>query len=274
MGNVVEDRQPDGGWAPGGPSLYAARTAAALGVRVTLVTCLSATYDRSALEGIAVIGIPAAETPRYANTYDASGDRTQVLLSAGDAIDEYPALPEAADALIVAPAFHEFEGRAGMPWECYRAPVRSISLQGILRAVDGEGRVSPAKRPATAIAGLVPRGAHAFFSEEDTADPVALARAVTRSGATAVVTRGYRGATMYRGSSIIQLDALDARPIDPTGAGDCFATAYTVRLAETGDITQASRYALAAGALATEGEGLAGIPDRAAIERRLSRSAA
>ncbi|MCK9521175.1 MAG: PfkB family carbohydrate kinase, partial [Dehalococcoidia bacterium] len=70
------------------------------------------------------------------------------------------------------------------------------------------------------------------------------------------------------------LPAFAAEPVEPTGAGDCFATAFTVRFAETGDIDEASRFALAAGALAVEAHGLAAIPSRAAIEARLRKVAA
>lgn len=70
-GNVTEDRAPDGGWVPGGPSLYAARMAHALGARVTLLTTLSPSFDRACLEGLEVPPFPADVLPRYANAYDA-----------------------------------------------------------------------------------------------------------------------------------------------------------------------------------------------------------
>jgi sugar/nucleoside kinase (ribokinase family) len=47
-----------------------------------------------------------------------------------------------------------------------------------------------------------------------------------------------------------------------------------VRLAETDDLALAMRFALAAGALAVEGSGIAGLPTREAIEARINREAA
>jgi hypothetical protein len=41
-----------------------------------------------------------------------------------------------------------------------------------------------------------------------------------------------------------------------------------VRFAETGDLHSACAFALAAGALATERPGLAGVPTRGEVERR------
>jgi sugar/nucleoside kinase (ribokinase family) len=47
-----------------------------------------------------------------------------------------------------------------------------------------------------------------------------------------------------------------------------------VRLAETDDLATAMRFALAAGALAVEHSGIAGLPTREAIEARMNREAA
>lgn len=274
VGNVVEDRQPGGGWAPGGPSLYSARTAAALGASVTLVTRLPRDYDSAVLSGIEVVALPAAVAPRYANTYDAAGDRTQLLLDPGEPLDELPPIDRPIDAVIVAPAYHELGNDPARAWTRYAAPVKSISLQGLLRSATPEGRVIPAGDPERRALLAIEPGVTAFYSEEDATQPEALADAITRGGAVAVLTRGYRGATVYTREEVIRLDALPAHPHDPTGAGDCFATAYTVRLAEVGDIREAARFAIAAGAVAVEGAGLQGVPNRRQVEERLAPEAA
>jgi sugar/nucleoside kinase (ribokinase family) len=91
----------------------------------------------------------------------------------------------------------------------------------------------------------------------------------------AVLTRGYNGATLFDSDgSHHHWNALRASPVDPTGAGDCFASAFLFRLAETNELAAAMRFALAAGALAVEGSGLAGIATREAIESRMTREAA
>ena len=89
-----------------------------------------------------------------------------------------------------------------------------------------------------------------------------------------MVTRGYRGAVLFTGDSESAIEAIPADSVDPTGAGDCFATAFTVRFAETGNVSEAARFALAAGSLAVEGPGIAGIPTRAQVEERLKQEAA
>ena len=79
---------------------------------------------------------------------------------------------------------------------------------------------------------------------------------------------------MFAGSEERTFAAAPARAVDPTGAGDCFAMAFVVRMVETNDLVNSCRFALAAGALATEGVGIAGIPSRKAVEDRLQGVAA
>lgn len=266
---MAEDRAPDGGWVPGGPSLYAARMAHALGARVTLLTTLSPSFDRACLEGIEVPAFPAAFLPRYANAYDAAGNRTQLLLSTGERLDlddaHFEPMP---DVVIVAPAYHEFLTPPVIP-----ARFKALDLQGPLRAVEGE-TVRSHPEPRKVAAQFVREGEFVFFSEEDAPDAEGLARHMANLGATVILTRGYRGATLFSASEERRLEALLAESVDPTGAGDCFATAFMVRLAETGSLDEACAFGLAAGALSVGAIGLAGVPSRAQIEQRLAREAA
>lgn len=266
---MTEDLAPDGGWVPGGPALYAARMAANLGAKVKLITRVSTGYDRTVFEGIEVHALPAETACRYSNRYDETGARTQLLLAPGEPIALAELEAEDADALVIAPGYHEFEAvpRAG-------AKVRAVMLQGALRAIDGQ-RVIAHPNPERQARPLVTPGSFAFLSEEDTPDADGLARSLAKTGANVFVTRAQRGASLFRDGSRVDLAAVrTAGVVDPTGAGDCFAMAFVVRMVETGDIEVASRFALAAGSLAVEGPGIAGIPGRAAIERRLDAEAA
>lgn len=270
-GNVVEDRAP-GGWQPGGPSLYSARMCASLGADVTLVTTLSTGYPAEALDGLALRTLPATVAPRYANTYDHAGQRTQLLLEEGTPIPAafVQQAAEGADALMIAPAFHEFSGPPPMP-----PAVLAVALQGLLRTRDAEHRVSPHLDAWGQVARFAVPGAFLFLSEEDAHEPAVLAREAAAASAHVLLTRGAEGALYFPpGRDPVALAALPATLVEPTGAGDCFAAAFVVRLLETGDIPEACRWALAAGALAVQAPGLAGIPTRAMVEAHLRREAA
>jgi hypothetical protein len=244
--------------------------ALALGAQVTLVTRLSPGYDTAPLEGIEVHAQPAADVCRYANRFDSGGDRTLLLLNEGEPIDTSDiTFPTPADAMIVAPAYHEI---GGLP-PC-EAPVVAVALQGPLRTCDGQGLVMPHPRPKEQVASFLRPGVVAFFSEEDTTEPEDLAHFIASGGGTALLTRGWRGAILVTQAGARVLPPYSANPVDPTGAGDCFATAFVVRYIETGDLDEASHYALAAGALAVEAPGLAGVATRAQVEERVLREAA
>jgi sugar/nucleoside kinase (ribokinase family) len=268
-GNVDQDLAPDGSWVPGGPALYAARMALSLGARVDLITRLTDDYDRSVLDGIHVVAIEAEQCCRYANAYDANGDRTQILLAEGDPINPSFIGVSGANAYMLAPAYHEF---AAMP--NLQATVVAVSLQGPLRTTDAGGKVVHHPDPFGQADPFIAPGTLAFFSEEDTADAPALARHIGAIGGIALLTRGYRGAVMFDGANERSFTAIPATSLDPTGAGDCFAMAFVVRMVETDDLGEACRFALAAGSLAVEAQGVAGIPSREAVERRLEGVAA
>ncbi|MGD9934407.1 MAG: PfkB family carbohydrate kinase [Dehalococcoidia bacterium] len=227
-------------------------------------------YPPEALDGLRVVSTDVASLPRYANSYNASGTRTQFLLSEGSGIPvDLFGRAGACDVLFLAPAYHEIG-----QYPRIRARIRAASLQGALRATDATGRVVHRSGAWQAVRRIATPGALCFLSDEDTADAAALARQIAAAGAVAIVTHGPAGATRYDGLTTVTRPAAVATPTDPTGAGDCFAMAYSVRFAETGDADAAFSFGLTAGALAVEGIGIAGIPSRAAIEDRLTKVAA
>ncbi len=284
VGNVTEDLvassdQADGAdgagdappvWTAGGPALYSARAAAALGADVTLVSRVPAGYDTAALEGLTVEALPAERCPRFENQYPDGGGRRQVLHQAGEPIanDDLPAGLSGSgdagvDAVIAAPAFNEMSA-----FPALEASVRVVSLQGALR----DGMASrPVRRapyaPSRARALLTP-DAVAIFSVEDADDPPALARELSRRGV-AIVTRGDRGAWLYRRGARSDLPAFPAHAVDPTGAGDACTAAFAVRMVATQDVLESCTFAMAMGSLVAERSGLMEMPSQRDVEARM-----
>jgi sugar/nucleoside kinase (ribokinase family) len=95
-----------------------------------------------------------------------------------------------------------------------------------------------------------------------------------------IVKRGRNGATLFTSAGAVTVPAHHAEPVDPTGAGDAFAGAFTARLASLGRADDtALRDALAHGAAAasfaiasTGVDGLARAT-RAQLDERASRLA-
>ena len=117
------------------------------------------------------------------------------------------------------------------------------------------------------------RLAGAPAGERSPAELAGLARRVT-SG-TVVVTLGARGALLVpadRDEAVLQ-PALAVRPVDTTGAGDCFSGALGQALAHGRPLGDAVRWAVTAAALSTTGPGArAGLPDAGAVEAALPRT--
>jgi hypothetical protein len=243
--------------------------ALALGAETELLTRLPPDYPAGPLAGLGLRPLPAQDVARYVNSYDGAGNRQQLLLHEGEPIPrEAFAGVARPDILFLAPAFHELDG-----WPDVEAGVRAISLQGVLRARDGD-TVVPAANAFEVCAPFAATGVLAFYSDEDTASPASLAEELAAMGVTVLLTHGQAGASLYRDERVFREDAFTAIAVDPTGAGDAFAMACTVRFAETGDMAAALSFGLMAGALAVEGAGLDAVPARAAIEARLAQVAA
>lgn len=269
VGNVTEDLTPECTWTAGGPALYSARVASALGADVTLVSRVPGDYDRSVFKGLKLKALPAERAPRFENTYPGGGLRRQTLHQAGEPIAaaDLPARLK-ADAVIAAPALDELE-----EFPPIEAPVRVAAVQGVLRWAMPGRAVRRAGFAARQARPLQPPGVIAVFSDEDTEDPPALATALSLRGPT-IMTRGARGAWLYRRGSRSDIPAHAASVVDVTGAGDAFTAALAVRLVETGDLFVSCTFASAMGSLAVERTGLMEMPGRDEVEARVRRGVA
>ena len=269
-GNVVKDRLPDGGFMPGGPALYCSRVARALEATVDLVTHLPEGYPDEPLHGLNVVGPRTGVYPVFENTY-VGGARTQVMTGDSVPLDGLLAAHVAGcDVLIVAPIFRELSG-----WPAAAPAVKAVSLQGVLRSRDARNRIRPRSDAHAAAMAFAEPGALATFSDEDCAGPLALARTLSQAGMIVTLTHGERGATLYLDGRGRDFEALPSGPlVDPTGAGDCFGTAFVIRYAETHDLEEAMAWGLAAGSIAIERPGLLAAATRDELRQRIAGRAA
>jgi ribokinase len=88
-------------------------------------------------------------------------------------------------------------------------------------------------------------------------DAAAALRAFGPPGPT-IVTLGAAGALVHDGSAVHALPALRVKPVDTTGAGDCFCGILAARLAAGDELVEAARLASAGAALATLAPGARG----------------
>lgn len=251
IGHVSHDCTNEG-VRPGGSVTFAGRTVQALGHRPAIITSAAPDADLSALAGLPLHIIPAEQTTTFENRYPASG-RQQLLhgRAARLTTDNWPVDWTAPAIVHLAPIADEVD-----PDWAGRFPdsVLGLTPQGWLRAWDAAGRVFPRDWPDAAR--ILPLATAVVLSEEDlgSASRLELFRHYSRL---LVLTTGAQGCYVYWRDEQRHFSAPTVNQVDPTGAGDIFAAAFFLRLAQTEDPWQAAEFANRIAALSVTADGLA-----------------
>jgi len=264
IGHICQDLLPDGGRNLGGSVSYAATTALRLGYRVGVVTSTGPEMDvDQALPGAQVVCHRGAETTVFENIYH-NGKRTQYLHSRAGVLtcDHVPDSWRSAPIVYIGSIDQEIDESV---FHCFSAETRvGIMPQGFFRRWDDQGQIHFVEwNPSPAV---LERTNLIVISELDVPDPHGLARDWARSIDVVAVTHAERGATIYYAGESCLYPPRPARQVDPTGAGDVFAAAFLIHLAETNDPCRAAAFANATASFSVEGPGVKGIPHRATVE--------
>lgn len=282
IGHISKDLQPDGDYRLGGTVLYAALTARNLGKRVGVLTRTGmgdAEFDRrlrEALPGIEVIKQPGAATTTFENVYD-DGHRQQYLHAWAWPLNLklLPASWRQAAIIHLAPVACEIAESEAVPLLQERqGGLCGITPQGWLREWRDEGGKVFFHHWAEANR-VLPLTNAIIFSEEDVATMPEVGDELIHLTPIAAVTHGESGALIYQdGSLVVQQPGFKVNELDPTGAGDVFAAAFLCALHDTGDVNTAARFACAASALTVEQAGLASVPTREQVLKRIQQGEA
>ena len=242
--DVVDGRPPRAGGAP----FYAARALARLGVPAVLVIRCAPADERTLLEPLRALGVPVETvagqtTPAFSFHYRGD-ERVMTVDAVGEPWlpDDVPRLLAGAAAVHVGALFHG-EFPAETLHALGRGRLLSLDGQGLVRAPRvGPLRFEPA--PETSLLAhvdvlkLADEEARALVGE---ADPAAVARLGVRE---VLVTRGTRGARLFADGRTHDVEPpVVVEGVDPTGAGDAFATTYLVARANGADALDAARRA-------------------------------
>ncbi len=258
IGHVTHDILPDGGRVLGGTVSYASLTAAALGRTVGIVTSASADANLAPLERIAaLVRHSAPATTTFENVY-VDGRREQYVYSFAAPLTPLEVPLAWLDSPIVhigpimrecVPALAEqFAGKAFV----------GITPQGWMRASDARGRVFPI--PWAEATHLLPLASAVVLSIEDIGGDWDLAFHFARQTRILVVTCGWDGGTLFVDGAPTPFPAVPVTQVDPTGAGDIFATAFFIALASGAAPLAATRYAACLAAYSVTRVGLASTP--------------
>jgi ribokinase len=237
----------------GGPLIDALRRR---GVRTDLVQPTAGSTS-----GLALIGVEGSGQ----NAIVVIGGANQRLTP--DDVREREAEIAAADAMLVqlevpletVAAAVEIARRSGV--RAVLDPAPAVELHNALFAVD---LISPNQTEAEVLTGLVVRSA---------SDAARAAAALHQQGVRQVVIKlGEQGALASEaGDEAMHVPAPAVAVVDTTAAGDAFTAALTIALIEGQSLARATRFACAAGSLATTREGAQeAMPTREEVERLIS----
>lgn len=270
IGHISKDLMP-GGARPGGTVTFAALTAQALGLRAGVVTSLpdGDAALLSPLGDLPVVCLPAAAATTFENIYTDAGRRQVLSARAGSlTLDDIPAGWRAAPIVHLAPVAQEVEPglAAQFPGACV-----CVTPQGWMRQWDAQGRVG--YRPWASAGDVLPHARAVVISIEDVQGDEVAARAVASRARVGVVTRGAGGSTLFLDGQPQHVPAPGVEQVDPTGAGDIFATAFFVELCASGDALHAARFATLLASDSVTRSGLDAIPGPDAVRTARRRAA-
>lgn len=272
VGHVTIDVLDDGSSRAGGTALYSAVQAARLGRRTLIVTQGVPEQIGRMLEPFAgeldFDVLPAKDT----TTLQSSGwgvARRQRLLAWAGAMPE--TLSVHSTVLHLAPVARETpNGWLGEP------DVLVLTPQGLARQWPAPAGPIALTRPGRAAEQLAGRCDALALSEHERASCAELIAAARGAGAVVAVTDGPNANTILtaEGPELrIEVPRI-VDPVDDLGAGDVYAAAFFIALAEGRPAQEAARFATAAAAVRMRGLDAQAIGDRGDIEARLEAVAA
>lgn len=267
IGHMTADLTPNGRTV-GGTVSYAIRTAQAFGLKVGLVT--SAKRDEPLLHELSpygqIVSIPAEATTTFENLYSPEG-RTQYIRGVAAPITaaQIP-LPWRSAPLV---HFGPIAGEADDPaiFDLFPDAKILVTLQGWLRKWDKDGRVRFKlwNRPET-----LQRLDIMVFSEEDIVESPGLIDDLAPLTRNVFYTQAERGGIHFQYGVPNPYDTPLHDVVNPTGAGDVFATSLLCALHVTGSIVKATRVAAVLAAKSVTRFAIEGTPTPEEIRAALA----
>ena len=280
IGPITHDLVPNG-FRFGGTVSFASVTARRLGWRPGILTRVAPdgllegpapteSVDIIAPDGTPMTGIPIHLLPSHASTTFTNiyrdGVRTQVLTALAEPVTpaDLPAAWADVPVVLLGPLAQDVPAS----WTTvFPHALMGVTPQGWMRRWDEAGHVSPTRWDNAAA--FLHRADVAILSREDVGGDDAYIAELASQARLLVITDGWHGATLYMDGVSHRIAPRPTSEVDPTGAGDVFATSFLLRLAETDDPFVAARFANVAASISVEASGMESVPYRARVEEWL-----
>lgn len=273
IGPITQDligQERDSAYTLGGTVTFAAITALRLGRSPTILSRTAAGTDLTTLPPeIDLHILPSPATTTFANVYH-NDSRVQYCYAQASTIYAGDIVPTLRNphVVLLGPLADEID--AGVARIFAESTLVAAVPQGWMRRWDKSGRVF--SKPWETEADVLPHLDVLVLSQEDIDNDLSRLEDAFAQVPLVVITEYRDGSTIYmhRGygqnksgrQQIVKVPPRPANEVDPTGAGDVFATAFLLRLQETGDPVQSARFANVTASFGVESQGVLGIPSR------------
>lgn len=238
--DVVPHELSPTGYQVGGTVSFSGRIAHALGCRTAILTSAAADFPiADALPDCAVHVVESAETTSFSNIYTPQG-RVQIVHALADKITpaDVPTTWRNTPIVHLGPITPQIDPQLVC---AFPHSLIGITPQGWMREWGEDGQIRPIPMQHAEL--LLPNADAVIIGEEDlvNADELERMRALSKL---LVMTRSARGCTLFFGDQVVDVPAPAITEINPTGAGDTFATAFFYRLWRTdGDVVSSAEFA-------------------------------
>lgn len=229
VGHICHDITPTG-LLIGGAAAYGTAVAQVLGCRTAVVTS-SAPEDhwQADLPDTVIHSIPAPKTTLFENIYTPAG-RVQTIHAVAGTINssDIPQAWQRAPIVLLGPIANEVDPNA---MYLFSNSLIGLAPQGWMRRWDSNGQISAGRWPSAEQ--YLRLAAAVFISEEDLLDGQMFDE-YRQWSRLLIMTQGPDGCTIYFEDEAHQFPGWPGEVVEATGAGDIFATAFLVRLYQTG----------------------------------------
>jgi hypothetical protein len=265
LGHITQDITTNG-YIPGGTACYAALTARAFGLKVGILTSYADDAILPELHDIQIIRQPSDFSTVFENIYH-KNFREQIIHSQAEIL--HPRyLPESwatAPFVHFGPIAHEIDLDF---FKFFPNAFIGVTPQGWYRDWESTGRVI--FRDWMESSHYLSKANAVVLSIEDVKGNEDIIAALAYTVRVLVVTDGYSGARVYWNGDVRNFRPPTVEEIEPTGAGDIFATAFFIRLKQTQNPWEAARFATLIAAKSVTRRGLESVPTESEILRNLS----
>ncbi|MEZ4956329.1 MAG: PfkB family carbohydrate kinase [Saprospiraceae bacterium] len=254
----------EGDYILGGTASYASLMASQLGKRTAVMTSVGNDFEYFEVfknNNIEVFNKPANKTTVFNNIYE-NGNRIQFIYDPAEKLFLNDLPNQWRQSSIVKFCLIADEVDFSL-LNAFPNSLVGATIQGWLRQWDETGKISPKKinwellKPVDII----------FFSDADIENLETTLPEIIKTVKTVVMTKGANGVSIFQQNNTFEFPSFPINEVDPTGAGDIFATAFLLHFYQTKNIALSAAFAHAAASLVVEEIGPK-IPTKAQIEER------